>query len=102
MSDFNPTDLQAVEAQRAHRSVREKNAAATRLEDVRWLMSSARGRRIVWHELHEAGVFRTSFNTNSMTMAFAEGQRNAGLKLLDEIMSAAPEQYQQMVKEARK
>lgn len=102
MSDFDTNESQAAEAARDHRSKAVRNAAATRLEDVRWLMSSARGRRIVWHDLEEAGVFRTSFNTNSMTMAFAEGQRNAGLKLLAEVMGAAPEQYQQMVKEARK
>ena len=34
---------------------------------------SKRGRRIVWRFLERAGVYRLSFNTNAMAMAFAEG-----------------------------
>ena len=62
-------------------------------------MGSKRGRRIVWRFLDRAGVFRLSFNTNAMTMAFAEGNRNEGLRILAQIHALCPELYTTMVKE---
>lgn len=47
-----------------------------------WLMSGPRGRRIVWRALERAGVFRTSYSSDALAMAFAEGARNEGLRLL--------------------
>jgi len=63
-------------------------------------MSSKRGRRILWRLLDRAGVFRLSFNTNAMAMAFAEGNRNEGLRYLALIHTLCPELYPTMVKEA--
>ena len=62
-------------------------------------MSSKRGRRIVWRFLERAGVYRLSFNTNAMAMAFAEGNRNEGLRILAQIHTLCPELYAVMVKE---
>jgi type IV secretory pathway TrbL component len=62
-------------------------------------MLTKRGRRIVWRMLDQAGVFRSSFNTNAMTMAFAEGSRNQGLRMLAIIHASCPEQYPTMMKE---
>jgi hypothetical protein len=50
--------------------------------------------------LERAGVYRLSFNTNSMTMAFAEGARNEGLRMLALIHTASPDLYPAMMKEA--
>ena len=58
--------------------------------DVQWPMTSNRGHRIVWHLLDRAGVVHISFNKNAMTMAFAEGARNDGLRLLSFIHSLCP------------
>jgi len=44
-------------------------------------------------------VFRLSFNTNAMQMAFNEGARNAGNRTLNLIHAVAPEQYHVMVGE---
>lgn len=62
-------------------------------------MTSKRGRRIVWRLLEEAGVFRISFNPNAMQMAFNEGNRNYGNKLLASIHALCPELYPVMVRE---
>lgn len=62
-------------------------------------MGKARGRRIVWRLLEQAGVFRLSFNPNAMTMAFAEGNRNFGLGTLLKIHALCPELYPVMVTE---
>ena len=53
----------------------------------------------MWRLLSRAGVFRSSFNTNAMQMAFAEGNRNYGLGMLDAIQRLVPEQYPVMLAE---
>jgi hypothetical protein len=45
-------------------------------------------------------VWRSSFSTNALTMAFSEGQRNEGLRLLAQITTHAPERYAEMLKES--
>lgn len=62
-------------------------------------MSNKRGRRIVWRLLEQSGVFRLSFNTNAMQMAFAEGNRNFGNRTMSLIHAHCPELYTTMVKE---
>lgn len=67
--------------------------------DMKWLMSNAQGRRVVWRLLERAGVFRLSFNTNSMQMAFNEGHRYYGMHTLRLIHGHCPELYQTMIHE---
>jgi len=73
--EFDPIDLKGQERAKAEREVREKIARENEEADLKWLMGSKRGRRVVWRLLDQSGVFRLSFNTNSMQMAFAEGNR---------------------------
>lgn len=77
------------------------NARKTFVEDVRWLMSSPRGRRLVWWLLSKSGVSRTSFNNSGSVMAFNEGQRNIGLMLQAEVLEASPDAYMTMLQEQR-
>ena len=100
MSDHNPLDTDSLDKSRADRGARDKLVQQSEAEDVKWLMSSKRGRRMLWRQLERAGVFRLSFNTNSMTMAFAEGARNEGLRLLSLIHANCSELYATMLKEA--
>lgn len=72
------------------------------VEDLKWLMSNKRGRRIVYQLLEDAGVFRISFNTNALQMAFNEGARNSGLKILTTIVSHCPTRYAEMIEESVK
>lgn len=99
VAEYDPTDVQAQHRAREQQERREKLARDEELGDVKWLMSSRRGRRMAWRQLERAGVFRLSFNTNAMSMAFAEGNRNAGLALLDQIHRACPEAYPVMLAE---
>lgn len=100
MSNYDPLDTDSQDKARGENRMREKIAQQSEVEDVKWLMGSKRGRRILWRVLDRAGVYRLSFNTNSMTMAFAEGARNEGLRLLATIHGACPDLYPTMVKEA--
>lgn len=100
MTAHDPLNTESLDKVRAQNAARDKLAVQAEAEDVKWLMSSKRGRRMLWRMLDRAGVFRLSFNTNSMTMAFAEGARNEGLRLMATIHSACPEMYPTMLKEA--
>lgn len=100
--DYDPLDQSAQDKQRKADAVREQLRTKTDEDDVKWLMSSERGRRILWRILERAGVFRPSFNTNSMSMAFSEGCKNEGFRTLALIHIAAPDLYPVMLKEARK
>jgi len=99
MSTYDPTDLRGQdlvkqEAEARARMVREQETA-----DVKWLMSSRRGRRMMWRLLAVAGVFQLSFDSNAMKMAFNEGNRRFGNELFSEVMELCPEMYPVMVKE---
>lgn len=96
---FDPLDLQRVDEIRKRKKLTDDESIREDAELVRWLMSSTKGRRFLWKRLERAGVFNISFNTNAMTMAFAEGNRNQGLMLLDLINRHALEQYTTMVRE---
>jgi ribosomal protein L18 len=97
--DQDPTDLQA--QRRSEQERRERFEVTSRQEqaDLSSVMATEAGRRVVHRLLERAGVNRSSFSTNAMQMAFAEGARNEGLRLLAQVASL-PE-YALMLQEAR-
>jgi len=99
MSNYDPLDTRGQERAKAEKEVREKLARENEEADIKWLMGNKRGRRVIWRILDQTGVFRLSFNTNSMAMAFAEGNRNYGNRVLSLIHTQCPELYPTMVKE---
>lgn len=101
MSEYDPTDVHAQEAARESQDRERKLSRDTEESDIRWLLKSKRGRRIVWRVLEQCGVFRMSFNTNAMQMSFNEGNRNSGNRLLDIVTKTAPEEFVLMLKESR-
>lgn len=101
MNHHDPFDLEAPERERAIRDERTRNAQRTEADDLKWMMSSKRGRRIIWRLLEQSGVYRLSFSQNAMTMAFNEGNRNFGLALLSKVHELSPESYSTMVQEQK-
>lgn len=97
--EFDPLDLRGQERAKDEKALRNKLDLQNEEADLKWLMGSKRGRRVVWRLLEQSGVFRLSFNTNAMSMAFAEGNRNFGNRTLSMIHSLCPEFYSTMVKE---
>lgn len=95
----DPTDLRSLEREQSKRKLKRDLEGKSESDDIQWLMGSKRGRRILWRLLDQAGVFRLSFNTNAMQMAFSEGNRNYGLRTLSLIHALCPELYPVMVKE---
>jgi hypothetical protein len=100
VNPYDPTDLRGQELDREDKATRLRLTAEVEELDVKWLMGSKRGRRILWRLLEQAGVFRLSFDTNAMRMAFNEGNRNYGLRTLELMVKACPELYAVMLKES--
>lgn len=100
-STYDPVDLRGQQADKREADARKKVVRDTEIADVKWLMSSPRGRRMMWRLLELSGPFRLSFDTNAMKMAFNEGNRNMGNQLFNEVMTLCPELYPVMVKEQR-
>lgn len=99
MSEYDPIDIRGQEKAQAEKSAKDRLERESEESDLKWLMGSKRGRRIVWRLLDQSGVFRLSFNTNAMLMAFSEGGRNYGNRTLAMIHAQCPELYPTMVKE---
>src|SRR5215472_3023291 len=89
-------------AERQHVKEAEKEAKLD-LEDRRQFvvaaMSHPAGRRYFCQRLISCHIFTSSFSTNAMQMAFAEGERNQGLQILNDLMQFCPDEYVQMMRE---
>lgn len=101
MSTYDPIDLRGQESEREETEARKRLRQEVEDSDLRWLMNSGRGRRIVWRLFEFAGVNRISFDPNAAKMAFNEGNRNFGNFILGQIMDICPELYVLMLKEHR-
>lgn len=77
-------------------------AKARRSEEMQALgrlLGEPAGRRWVWGLLSECHVWHTSMATNALRLAFLEGERSQGLRLLGDIQEANPAMFLQMLKE---
>lgn len=101
MEDYDPSDAQDLEQRQRDATKAQRDEAKEIADDTKWLMSSKRGRRILWRLLSDAGVFKSTFHTTAMQMAFNEGQRNAGLRTLALINEHCPDLYTTMMQEQK-
>lgn len=69
-------------------------------DDIKFVMDSEQGRRVVWGLLEKGQVFGTCFNVDPNITAFNEGQRNLALVLFQRVMAYCPDQYLKMAAEA--
>lgn len=102
METFDPVDAQQQEAQQKEQEEAAVLERETAIADFKWLMADPRGRRIVWRQLGESGVFASSYHPTAMQMAFNEGKRNDGIKLLAKVHEHCPDLYSTMMKEQQK
>lgn len=99
MNSYDPTDLSSQDRARKEEETRQRIAAELDAADLTWLMASKKGRRFMWRLLDAAGVTRLSYDRNALEMAFNEGNRNFGNKVLAWILDECPDQYLAMLKE---
>lgn len=94
MTDFDDEELRIQNERKKHDlEQREK-------EDIKFVMDSEQGRRVVWGLLEKGQVFGTCFNVEPHITAFNEGQRNLALVLFQRVMTHCPDQYLKMAAEA--
>ncbi|HAC6396202.1 Bbp19 family protein [Salmonella enterica] len=94
MTDFDKDELRIQNERKKHDlEQREK-------DDIKFVMDSEQGRRVVWSLLEKGQVFGTCFNVDPNITAFNEGQRNLALVLFQRVMAHCPDQYLKMAAEA--
>lgn len=95
MTDFDEEELRIQNDRKKHDlEQREK-------DDIKFVMDSEQGRRVVWGLLEKGQVFGTCFNVDPNITAFNEGQRNLALALFQRVMAHCPEQYLKMAAESQ-
>lgn len=96
MTDFNASNRKDIAA--ARKAARQ--VEANRGEVVKSMMNTATGREYFWNKLALAHIFSAVPPTDALAMAFAEGERNQGLQLLNDIMQWCPELFIQAMRES--
>lgn len=86
---------------KAVNTIRKKAARtrADRLKFVEAAMSHEQGRAWFYDILLYCHIFRNSFEDDPYRTAFKCGENNIGLRILDDVQTAAPDNYLLMVKE---
>lgn len=97
---IDPLDLRTQEEMSKDETKKQEFESRQEKDDIKWLMSHAKGRRVIWRLLETAGVYRLSFTGDHATTSFKEGARNLGLGLLAKLHLFCPESYSTMVKES--
>jgi hypothetical protein len=92
---YDAGDPAAVKARARTAKQRESSKRSV----IRQIMSSSEGRAWIHEVLSMSHVYSSSFSTNALTMAYSEGERNIGLRITADIVSASPERYLEMLKE---
>ena len=96
MTQANASNRSSVRAAEKAAKLADQN----RREVIVAICGTIPGRAYLWEQLEWCHVFAESYDDNPQRMAHNEGQRSAGLRLLADIMTAAPEQFIQMMVEA--
>lgn len=95
MNDYEDDHRALIEAVAKERKQRDDN-------DIKHVMSSEQGRRVVWELLVSGKVFASTFTADAQVSAFNEGQRNLALSLFSKVMAVCPDLYLTMADEASK
>ena len=94
-NDRNPMEATASTEQAQKRRLEDVQRKKLKLAFAN-VLKTYEGREVILHLLDLTQNFVSSFNTNALSMAYAEGRRSVGLDLLRQI---DPESYQQLLKE---
>jgi 3-oxoacyl-[acyl-carrier-protein] synthase III len=97
MSD--PTDALLPDDSAAELTVKANLQQQQQVEDLKWLMAHAQGRRIVTRLFEKTGIRRTPFHTSGSQMSFNAGAQNVGLWFEAEVLEASPDAYFKLLKE---
>ncbi len=95
---YNADDPKQVRAAKK----KAEQSESLKFEVIKNVMGTPAGRAWIYEQLAAAHIFSTTFIQGSPDgSAFAEGERNCGLRLLADVQVAASEFYLQMITEAK-
>lgn len=92
---FDASDRKAIRRAEKDSAIADRQ----RGETIHALMQTTAGRTYIWAELAACHIFHTNFSLEALQMAFSEGERNAGLRLMDSVMEFAPDEFLLMWRE---
>lgn len=95
MTDYNTS----AKEKQARIDKEDKYTKARDIGDTQKLLKMPEFRRFCWRKMSEAGIFRTTFNQNAMTMSYSEGRRDIGLGILADLNEADPNAFGQIQRE---
>lgn len=99
MSHIDPFDIAGQEKAVADRKEKHERTQRRDADDLKWLMSDKRGRRVMWRLLETTGVFRNPYAGKEGDTAFRCGVMNVGQMLFADLNVHCPERYALMVTE---
>ena len=92
MEALDPLDSQEDE--------RAESARRVEIDDLKRVMSNRAGRRFVADLLKRSAVDASSFDINPHAMAFKEGVKWLGQRIIDDLKTHCPDRYLEMLKES--
>lgn len=94
-AERDPFRKEGVKAREEDKTRQKKQALA-----LKAVLDTRDGRAVIWQILSDTGIYRSSFDRDAAVMAFNEGQRNVGLRLLDRVMAVDIDAFKLMQDEA--
>jgi len=89
-----------VEDENKRRALITERYEERKKSDLRKVLSTTEGRRVLFRILNEGRIRSGCFDSNALTMAYNEGKRDIALFLENEIEATKPEAIEQMRSEA--
>lgn len=95
---YNSSDEKQVKEAKSKAEINE----ALKLDVIRRIMKTAPGRSWIYGFLESCHIYGTPFIPGQSDCTFFNlGEANVGRRLLADVQNAAPEQYLQMIREAK-
>lgn len=100
VSRYETLDGLAVDPDMEEKSLRIRGETNEYREDLRWLMGSRSGRRIVMRWLSEMRFMLPVNDTNGLAQSHKAGAQAVASKIASEMLEACPDQFTLMIKES--
>lgn len=101
VADMDPHDpMDALDPLDSQEDGRTESARRVEIDDLKRVMSNKAGRRFVADLLKRSAVDASSFDLNPHAMAFKEGVKWLGQRIIDDLKTHCPDRYIEMLKES--
>lgn len=101
MRDQKPTNA-ADEKQVSQSMTKEQRERELELADLRHILGSPQGRRVIWRILKHCRVFSSVFNHSGSMTYYNAGMQDVGHFIQAEVIEAKKEAYFEMMREHEK